>query len=428
MKKRIIVVMTGLIFALTACGKSASGEMKLAENLADIADEITALSDGSDVIDDEASEAIYQETLRTLAVSLNEGADANKLEELGYAPDYYGIYQSAVGLAGIGYAVKDIGGDSNGELFIGDMATGAIYDIFGAIDGKAVHVVSGGARDRYYVMSNLWICNEYSGGANESGWTVYTYSGHTPDMTYQYGYKYDGYENEKNPWFTTDRNNEWVTISEQEFNDAMELSMQRLELDFKPLSLVDTSAGSAQGAADEGEALEDMPGDFLQEQSGKTTFTSYDEVISCLTPGQGYAFIKLIGSDEDVLVVTDFVFEYDHSAYNASIYSKFDGEVRQIGNAEGAGSSYPLRAADGILYGGTNHSYETYFISEEVGTLILKDMISDGLATGSNTFHGFTRTKNTFSDSSDFTGGEEEFEKYITERDSKPVIVFTIVE
>ena len=196
----------------------------------------------------------------------------------------------------------------------------------------------------------------------------------------------------------------------------------------KDLDGFDIQAVAEQMYVAESEVADAGGGDFLETQSGKSSFDTYDDVIAALTPGQGYAYIKLTGSDEDVLAVSDLVFEADNTAYQASIYGKQDGKIVNIGNALGNGASYPLRVADGVLYAGDNHTYETYFLSEEYGSLMMKDSIDDGINSGSNEFTGFTRQKNTFEESTDFTGGKEEFDKLLEERDKKPVIEFTIVK
>ena len=190
----------------------------------------------------------------------------------------------------------------------------------------------------------------------------------------------------------------------------------------------DIQAVAEQMYAGENGDIADMADDFVQEQSGKTSFDSYDDVIAALTSGQGYAYIKLMGSDEEILAVTDLVFEADKSAYEVSIYGKLNGEVKQLGTVTGNGSSYPLRLADGVLYAGGNHSYETYFLAEDTGALMMKDYITDGVDAGSNEFSGFTRETNSFDSDSDFTGGQEEFDKLLSEREEKPVIEFTVVE
>jgi hypothetical protein len=181
--------------------------------------------------------------------------------------------------------------------------------------------------------------------------------------------------------------------------------------------------------AGENEAFADMPEDFLQEQSGITSFASFDEVIAALQQGQGYAYIKLMGCDEDILAVTDLVFEADHSAYEASLYKMEDGKAKMIGLASGNGSAFPLRYADGILYGGHNHLYETYVISQEFGSLMMMDYIDDGVASGSNEFSGFTRKENRLDvEAQDFTGTEEDFQKLLADRETKPIVEFTVVK
>lgn len=214
-----------------------------------------------------------------------------------------------------------------------------------------------------------------------------------------------------------------ITWYDEEIGIAYSLSVGAADLDG-----FDIQAIAEQMYAGENEVFGEGPTDFVQEQSGITSFGTYDDVIAALKPGQGYAYIKLQGSDEDVLAVTDLVFEADHSAYEASLYGKTDGKVTQLMTVTGNGSSYPLRLADGILYAGDNHDYETYFISSEYGSLMQKDYVNDGVNSGTNEITGFTREKNTFEDTTDFTGSKEDFEKLLTERESKPVIEFTVVE
>ncbi len=50
----------------------------------------------------------------------------------------------------------------------------------------------------------------------------------------------------------------------------------------------------------------------MQEQSGKTSFNDFDDVIASLEPGQGYAKIQLYGCDGEFLAVTEEVFEADN--------------------------------------------------------------------------------------------------------------------
>lgn len=167
---------------------------------------------------------------------------------------------------------------------------------------------------------------------------------------------------------------------------------------------------------------------FVEEQSGKSDFKDYDDIIANLKPGQGYAKIKLTGGDNEVLIVTEEVFEADNSAYEGHLYNIVDGTPVYMGVVMGNGSAYPLRYEDGILYAGDNHNYESYFISPEYKGLMMKDSVMDGVNDGSNEYIGFLRKTNDYDHDEDFTGGAEEFEAMIAERDKKPIIVFTKVQ
>ena len=170
------------------------------------------------------------------------------------------------------------------------------------------------------------------------------------------------------------------------------------------------------------------PEDFVQEQSGKTEFTDYEDVIANLKDGQGYAYIQVYGYDGDVLAVSDSVFLADHSAADATLYAMQDGKPKSLGIVAGNGSAYPLRLADGIIYSGDNHNYETYFMTTSGGIpgIMAKDVVYDGID-GDGSFGGFLREDNNFDNDKDFTGGQEEFDALIKDRESKPIIEFTIV-
>ncbi len=211
----------------------------------------------------------------------------------------------------------------------------------------------------------------------------------------------------------------WYDI---EIGIAYSLSVAAEDLDGFDIQAVAESMFNA-----ENEPYNNTPEDFLQEQSGITEFDTYEDVIAALKKGQGYAYIKLTGSDDEILAVTDLVFEADHSACDASLYLNKDGRAKYLGSVNGNGSAYPLRLENGIIYGGDNHDYSTYFLSEDSGGLMMKDFIQDGVNYGSSEITGFTREKNTF-DSEDFKGGQEELDRLMADREKKPVIEFTIKE
>ena len=89
----------------------------------------------------------------------------------------------------------------------------------------------------------------------------------------------------------------------------------------------------------------------------------------------------------------------------------------------------PLRAADGVVYGGDEkNTYEANFLNPEGNGIMAKAYIYKTEENGKTEFGGFMRETNTFDQDQDFTGGEEEFDALIAERDKVPVIEFTIVE
>ena len=199
------------------------------------------------------------------------------------------------------------------------------------------------------------------------------------------------------------------------------------------------TAATNSAAVPEAEAVEEAngpeeeegyygPEDFVQAQSGKTEFTDYEDVIANLKDGQGYAYIQVYGYDGDVLAVSESVFLADHSASDAVFYAMQDGKPKSLGIIAGNGSAFPLRIEDGIIYAGDNHNYETYFMINSGGSpgIMAKAVVSDNID-GDGSFSGFLREDNNFDNDKDFTGGQEEFDALIADRESKPIMEFTIV-
>lgn len=241
MKGRTIVGLAGIALVLTACGQTAVDDADTAEAVREITDEATPTADGAEAWDDSdkvTGEDLYYAPLRVLRTAISAGADAETYVDNGFSPEYYTIMQENGddGRSKIGYAVKDINRDGIEELFIGDIATRAIYDIYTIVDGEPEHVVSGTKNDSYCVQSDVWICNEFSHNYEESGWTFYGLASNSADLLYQWGYKYDSIENADNPWFTTDSNDQWVPISQSEFNEDLRFKTENCTTpELKPL-------------------------------------------------------------------------------------------------------------------------------------------------------------------------------------------------
>lgn len=122
----------------------------------------------------------------------------------------------------LGYTMSDLDDDGVMELLLGeDGDIGVIYDIYKVEDGEMVHVVSGGERDRYYLMENGQIANEGSSGAANSTYAYYHYL--NGELVFVEALVYDGEKNPEYPWF----HNNLEVSSEGE--NAIEMSEEAAE-------------------------------------------------------------------------------------------------------------------------------------------------------------------------------------------------------
>jgi len=181
-------------------------------------------------------EDLYKSVLEKHIKAINEKWDSSKLEKENMSYMYNVIAQKDK----IGYAYYDVNVDGIDELFIGEIAQGdwkgVIYDIYTMVNRQPKHVISGGARNRYYVCDDSFLCNEYSSGAMESGVRVYNLVENSTELFPQINFKYDGYENPNNPWFLTYTNEEWQNVSESAYNERKKVFEKYERFDFIPLS------------------------------------------------------------------------------------------------------------------------------------------------------------------------------------------------
>lgn len=169
---------------------------------------------------------LYKDILDKHVRAIKEKWDSTKLEDEDMSYMYNVLASSGADVASkIGYAYYDANADGIDELVIGEIADrslkGVIYDMYTMVDRKPVHVKSGGARDRYFICNDTFICNEYSSGAMESGWLVYILIENSKELYPQLGFKYDEYENKKNPWFITYSafDGKWDNVDEKTFKE-----------------------------------------------------------------------------------------------------------------------------------------------------------------------------------------------------------------
>lgn len=180
------------------------------------------------------------------------------------------------------------------------------------------------------------------------------------------------------------------------------------------------------------EGMADVPNSFIEEKLGVTSFESYDEIINSLSEGQAYAFIQLKGYDGDLLVITEYTYNYDDNTkacIEGYIYAMIDGKVRYVSVAYSDGTGRPLAVADGVLYHGTQHEVQGDFFNPEGTGVMLKFAVSEDFTDDGSTFSGFIRETNSFDEANERTDvTEEDYRKLWDDYMSAEVVNFTVVE
>lgn len=180
-------------------------------------------------------EDLYNDILYKHITAMNEKWDSSKLEKENMSYMYNIIPQNK-----IGYIYYDINVDGIDELLVGEIADGAwkgiVYDIYTMVDRKPQHVISGGARNRYYICDDSFVCNEYSAGALESGVRVYNLVENSTELFPQINFKYDGYKNSQKPWFISYSNEKWENVTESAYKERKKIFEKYERFNFIPLN------------------------------------------------------------------------------------------------------------------------------------------------------------------------------------------------
>ena len=176
----------------------------------------------------------YEKLIQVIKQGFSDGFETVTTEEIGIS--YVFNYRSETQ----GYCYMDLDYDGINELLLGENGEGAwdnvIYDIFTMKDGKLIHVIGGGERERYYLIDKEAgvLANEGSGGAANSffGYYNYRFSG----LELIEAVIYDSWKNEENPWFYSKDNvsaEDAASINEEM---AMEIisSYKYKEIEFTP--------------------------------------------------------------------------------------------------------------------------------------------------------------------------------------------------
>ena len=180
------------------------------------------------------------------------------------------------------------------------------------------------------------------------------------------------------------------------------------------------------------ELPDNIPNSLVEEQAGKTAFSSYEELICYLDKGQGYAYVTLEGYEGQALLVADQTYEFEGSmaAMAASVYLEQNSTVRFSSAVGGQGTAYPIRWENGVVYTAGGHEVCSYFISEETQAVMVKDSVMESIDDdGTVSYIGFLREKNDFNhDEAIDTDSDEIFRDKMKEYDDAPVVSFTVAE
>lgn len=181
-------------------------------------------------------EDLYSDVIAQLKKAIDEKWDASKLEENNMSPMYYSVEKP-------GFAYKDINHDGIDELLVGEIADGemkgVVYDIYTMVDRSPAHVLSGSGRDRYYIQDGGFVVNVQSGGAGMTCYNTFDIEPNTTNLLQQVGLKYESNEKGESQWFISysdPAEDEWESISEEEYNSNLGRVESIDRIDFTPLS------------------------------------------------------------------------------------------------------------------------------------------------------------------------------------------------
>ena len=186
----------------------------------------------------------------------------------------------------------------------------------------------------------------------------------------------------------------------------------------------------------------DYPSNAMEERVGKTSFDSYDEIISLLEPGEAYAKVNIKGYDGEVLLITDFTYDNldgNMAAVEATPYTmKSSGKVTADSLLVAGGTANPIAIdSDGAVCLATHTTMNKQCYgtngTDDVAVMILSTVYIDEFDADGNPAKvgGFIRTENTVIDNA----GEEiasdnvaVFSEMFEEYGNAKIVNFTVVE
>ncbi len=297
---------------------------------------------------------LYREILGKHITAIKEKWNSDKLEKENMSYMYNVISKTHKNvLDKIGYTYYDANADGVEELLIGEIAKGnykgVIYDIYTMVDRKPAHVISGGTRNRFYACDIAFVCNEYSQGAQESGVRVYNLVENSTELFPQVSFKYDGYENSKNPYFLSYSDGKWENVSKQKYFERKKTFEQYERFDFTPLSSALKCDDIIYKPVDE------------RYNSAKDYF-DYSVVLKEFPKNYYYTTVKINKSKERILIITDKINSNKNSYHGLFYYFAKNGFVYPLGYIK---SKTPLAKSKNYLFANIKDEDIKFYMSDK---------------------------------------------------------------
>ncbi len=184
----------------------------------------------------------YEEILYSLKEAVEKEEDVQVLVERDLSDVYVHTYSSEEPLARIGYVLKDLNGDEDPELLIGEVGEKTIYDLFANVDGKPVHIACGGERNFYGLAENigdLVISQHASSSAATSRQYYWTLKPNENKFTIRTGFVYDAQKSPDEPYYIDYGLCTLDHVTEDIYNDRIAAFSDDQEIDYLPLSEYD---------------------------------------------------------------------------------------------------------------------------------------------------------------------------------------------
>ncbi len=160
----------------------------------------------------------------------------------------------------------------------------------------------------------------------------------------------------------------------------------------------------------------------------RAAYASYDEIISQLSTGEGYAYINLNGYEGDILATCTGTYEDNgvNCAIDAMLYVENNGKAELLASVQTGGTAYPVTVDGGVLYYNTPVQYAEADVTTDADGKYQLNYIK--LAAVSYDAEG-NATYNTKGDisASDLTN-EEDFYALFDGSEGKAPVDFTLVK